>query len=213
MWGLYLATWGGLILAQIAPGPNFIAVSGAALGRGFRPAFFMTCGVATATFIWGAATTLGLSSLVALYPGTLTILRLVGGLYLAFMGYKGLRAALASGESTISPHAVNLSPAAAWRRGFLINMTNPKSALAWAAITSFLLGSGFSTAQAIGMAPLGALSALGVYITYSFLFSRGMARRLYGRFTRIIDGLFGLAFGLFGGKLLKDGIEEILHRA
>lgn len=212
MWSLYLATWGGLILMQIAPGPNFMAVSGAALGRGFRPAFFITCGVASATFVWGAATTFGLASLVALYPGTLTILRLVGGLYLTWMGVKGLRSALASGESTISPNAMDLSPAQGWRRGFLINMTNPKSALAWAAITSFLLGSGFSTAQTLGFAPLGAFSAFAVYVTYSFLFSRGMARRLYGRFTRFIDGSFGIAFGLFGGKLLKDGIEEIVRR-
>lgn len=212
MIGLYFATWGGLILAQIAPGPNFIAVSGAALGRGFRPAFFITCGVASATFIWGATTTLGLASLVALYPGTLTLLRLVGGAYLAYMGYKGLRAAMFAGESTISPNAAELSPSAAWRRGFLINMTNPKSALAWAAITSFLLGSGFSTQAALGFAPLGALSAFAVYVTYSFVFSRGLARRLYGRFTRAVDGLFGLAFGLFGGKLLKDGIDEILRR-
>lgn len=213
MWGLYLATWGGLILAQIAPGPNFMAVSGAALGRGFRPAFFITCGVAAATFVWGATTAFGLASLVALYPGTLTILRLVGGAYLAFMGYKGLRAALFAGDSAISPNAMNLSLAQGFRRGFLINMTNPKSALAWAAITSFLLGSGFSTAATLGLAPLGALSAFLVYVTYSFLFSRGTARKLYGRFTRIVDGLFGFAFGLFGAKLLKDGIEEVLRRA
>jgi threonine/homoserine/homoserine lactone efflux protein len=63
------------------------------------------------------------------------------------------------------------------------------------------------------MAPLGAISALGVYITYSFLFSRGLARQLYGRFTRIVDGLFGLAFAIFGCKLLKDGIEEFVRRA
>lgn len=213
MWGLYLATWGGLILAQIAPGPNFMAVSSAALGRGFRPAFFITCGVAAATFIWGATTTLGLASLVALYPGTLTILRLVGGAYLAFMGYKGLRAAMFAGDSAVSPNATDLSLTQGFRRGFFINMTNPKSALAWAAITSFLLGSGFSSAAVLGLAPLGAFSAFCVYVTYSFLFSRGMARRLYGRFTRIVDGAFGLAFGLFGGKLLKDGIEEVVRRA
>lgn len=213
MWTLYLATWGGLILAQIAPGPNFIAVSGAALGRGFKPAFFMTCGVATATFVWGAATALGLASLVALYPGTLTLLRIIGGGYLTFMGYKGLRSALRASGPSIAPSALALTPAAAWRRGFLINMTNPKSALTWGAITSFLLGSDFSSIHAFGMAPLGAISALGVYITYSFLFSRGLARQLYGRFTRIVDGLFGLAFAIFGCKLLKDGIEEFVRRA
>lgn len=213
MLGLYFATWGGLILAQIAPGPNFVAVSGAALGRGFQPAFFITIGVAAATFVWGATTTLGLASLVALYPGTLTILRLIGGAYLAFMGYKGLRAAVFAGDSTISPNAMDLSLAQGFRRGFLINMTNPKSALAWAAITSFLLGSGFSSLATLCLAPLGALSAFCVYVTYSFLFSRGTARRLYGRFTRIVDGAFGIAFGLFGGKLLKDGIEEVMRRA
>jgi threonine/homoserine/homoserine lactone efflux protein len=48
----YLVTLAGVLLGQIAPGPNLLAVAGAALGQGRRAAGFVALGVATAIFAW-----------------------------------------------------------------------------------------------------------------------------------------------------------------
>lgn len=209
MLNIYLLTLGGIALAQIAPGPNLLAVAGAALGQGFRAAAFVALGVATAIFVWVTLAAFGLSTLLALYPSVLVVLKLLGGLYLCFLALKALWAAWQGKTSAFRANVADWSPWSAWRRGVLVNLTNPKSALMWGAITTFLFGSGLSPLQVLGFAPLGFLSALVVYGAYAILFSTSQVKRIYSRFSRIIEALFGAAFGAIGGSLLADGLAKI----
>lgn len=206
---IYLVTLVGVVLAQIAPGPNLLTVAGAALGQGRCPAGFMAGGVATAVFIWVSLTALGLASLLAVYPPLLTAMKLLGGGYLCTIGLKALRAAAYGKDPAFRATAIALTPFGAWRRGLLVNLTNPKSALMWIAVTTFLFGSGLSAPEVLGFAPLGFVSALIVYGTYAFLFSTGVARRTYSRFARAAEAVFGAAFGILGGVLVADGVEEL----
>lgn len=206
---VYLLTLTGVTLAQIAPGPNLLAVAGTALGQGTRAALFVTLGMVSAVFAWMTLTTLGLASLIALYPPVLTAMKLLGGIYLLFVAAKALRSARGDGSSGVRASHAALTPLAAWRRGFLVNMTNPKSALTWMAITTFLFGAGLSPIQVLGFAPVGAASALAIYGSYARLFSTGAARRIHARFTGAIEAAFGLAFGLLGGSLIVDGLHDL----
>jgi threonine/homoserine/homoserine lactone efflux protein len=45
----------GTMAAQVAPGPNLLAVAGVALSQGRRPAFCVVWGVATGVLVWAAA--------------------------------------------------------------------------------------------------------------------------------------------------------------
>lgn len=205
----YLITAVGVALGQVAPGPNLLAVAGVALGQGRRPAVFVAFGVATAIFLWVTITAFGLATLIALYPGLLTAMKLLGGGYLCFLAAKSLLAAWRGGDPAFQASRAALTPVAAWRRGLLVNITNPKSALLWVSVATFLYGSGLSAAQVIGFAPVGFLSAFAIYGTYGLLFSSGLAQRAYARFARGIEALFGAAFGAIGGKLLSDGLREL----
>lgn len=209
----YLITWAGLFLAQLAPGPNLLAVTGAALGQGRRAALFTALGVATSVFAWVTILTFGFAGLLVLYPQLLTAMEIVGGLYLLYVGAKSIAGALRGGDFLVDARAAALSAAAAWRRGFLVNMTNPKSALVWSAITSFLYSSGLSVAGVLGFAVVGFVSSLAVYGGYGVLFSSGLARRAYARFAPVFQGLFGLAFCSLGAVLLWDGVSDILAAA
>jgi threonine efflux protein len=206
---VYLVTLAGLVLGQMAPGPNLLAVAGAALGQGRRAAVFVTLGVATAIFVWVSVAAFGLASVLALYPSLLTAMKLLGGGYLCWLALNGLRAAWRGGDPAFRASQADWTPLNAWRHGLLVNITNPKSALLWAAVSTFLFGSGLSAAQVWAFAPIGFASALVVYGAYGLLFSSGLARRAYARSARSIEALFGLAFGAIGGKLVADGIREI----
>lgn len=206
----YLVTLTGLALAQIAPGPNLLAVAGAALGQGRVAAVFTALGIATAIFVWVSLVAFGLGTVLLVYPSLLTGMKLLGGGYLCFLAAKALLAARRGGATAFHADArTDLTPGAAWRRGLLVNLTNPKSALVWAAVGTFLYGSGLSAAQVAGFAPVGFTSALLIYGTYGLLFSSGPARRTYGRFAHLFEAMFGLAFGVIGGKLVLDGMGEL----
>jgi threonine/homoserine/homoserine lactone efflux protein len=206
---IYLITLAGIVLGQIAPGPNLLAVAGAALGQGRRAAFFLALGVATAIFIWVTLAAFGLAAILTIYPSLLTAMKLIGGGYLCFLALKSLVAAWRGRDPSFRASQADWTPLSAWRRGLLVNLTNPKSALMWSAVATFLYGSGLSAPQVLGFAPIGFVSALTVYGVYSVLLSSGLAKRAYARFARGIEAMFGLAFGMLGGKLVADAVREI----
>jgi threonine efflux protein len=207
----YLMTLTAVALGQITPGPNLMAVAGAALGQGRRSAFFLTLGVATAILIWVTVAALGLATLLKLYPSLLTVMKFLGGGYLCFLAVKSAMAAWRGGDPSIQAHHSDWTPLGAWRRGLLVNLTNPKAALMWSAVATFLYGSGLSTLEVLGFAPIGFASAVLVYGIYGVLFSSGLAKRTYARFARGIEILFGGAFGAIGGKLVVDAVREVTN--
>ena len=209
MIAIYALTWLGVLAAQIAPGPNLAAVASVGLAQGRRPALFVVTGISSGMLVWSIATALGLGAMIELFPLSLLLLKFVGGGYLLFLGIKAARATLKGGaNTTIAPDARPLNDKEAWRRGILVLLTNPKSALMWAAVASFLFGQGMSAWHVLAFGPMGALSGLVIYGTYAMLFSTGLAMRGYARFSRWFEGVFAAAFGVMGASLLFAGARE-----
>lgn len=205
----FFVTWLGVCAAQASPGPNLLAVADAALGQGRRPALLVVSGIATGSLLWALLTALGLSALFAAYPLLLTVLKFAGGCYLLYMGMRALWSIRRGEGMVIVANAGPLSDIAAWRRGFVVVITNPKAALMWSAIATFLFGTGLSQWEVLAFGPVVALSALTIYGTYGLLFSTGMAIGVYERFARVIQGVFGLAFGALGGALVWSGLRDL----
>ena len=198
----FFIVWLGIVAAQASPGPNMFAVIAVALGRGRRPALMVVAGIASGTLVWAALTALGLGAVFAAVPALLTVLKFVGGAYLCFMGYRGLKAALRRETRPLSAFA-------AWRRGFFVVMTNPKALLMWLAIATFLFGAGLGAGEVLLFGPIAALSASLIYGTYGLLFSSGPASRGYARFWRWIEAGFGSAFAALGLTLVVSGLRDL----
>ena len=205
----FLVTWLGVLAAQASPGPNLAATASVALAQGRRPALLVVCGIASGMLVWSLATSLGLGALIAAHPLSLVALKLVGGGYLLFLALRAARAVLRGEAAAIRAGAGGLSNGAAYRRGLVVVLTNPKAALMWAAVASFLFGQGLGAAQVLLFGPVGALSGLAVYGTYAWLFSTGRAMRGYARFARAVEGAFAAAFGAMGASLIWSGLREV----
>lgn len=205
----FLFVFLGVAAAQASPGPNMFAVIEIALGRGRRAALLVVAGIASGTLVWAALVSLGLGAVLAAVPSLLTALKFIGGAYLCYMGFRGLRAALRGGEAALRPATRPLSDSAAWRRGFFVVMTNPKALLMWMALATFLFGSGLNSLQVLVAGPVVAITATLIYGFYGVMFSTGIASRGYARFWRWIETAFGLAFGALGAALLVSGVRDL----
>lgn len=205
----YILTLAGVVAAQASPGPNLIAVASVSLSQGRKTGLFVVAGVSSGMLVWSLATAYGLATVLALFPWSLTAMRIVGGSYLLWLAFKGIRAALKNEPGSIKAAAEPLSNGQAWLRGFLVLLTNPKAVMMWAAVATFLFGAGLTPAQVLAFGPIGALSGLIIYGGYALLFSTGFATRTYWRFSRWIELAFGAAFGALGGRLMLDGIREM----
>jgi len=111
----------------------------------------------------------------------------------------------------ISRSSLELTQRAAYSHGILVVLTNPKAAMMWAAVSSYLIGSGLSPMAVLLFAPIAATTALFIYSAYGLLFSSSGAQRMYLGTSRVFEIVFGVAFGTLGSKLLIDGFKEIRH--
>lgn len=211
MLSIYFFAWLGVLSAQATPGPNMMAVASTALADGRRAALLVVAGIVTGVLVWTVLVAVGLGALFHRLPALLTILKFLGGAYLLYLGGRGIAAALRGGDrpGSISPRRAGVSAVAAWRRGLLVVMINPKAALMWSAVATFLFGSGLAATEVLAFGPIAAVSAALIYGLYGIAFSSRGAVAAYLRFSRWIEGVFGLVFGALGGTLLAAGAADL----
>ena len=197
---LLLLAWG---LAGGSPGPATLAISGAAMRHGRASGLATGAGVWCGSAAWGVAAALGVSALMLSYAWIAEALRVLGALYLIFLGWRSLRSAIRPGGGAPKP----APPAGrSFLRGLLIHLANPKAILSWGAVYAVALPPGASASEIWGLfAALSSVSAL-VFLGYGALFAAAPVRRAYAAAGRWIDGAFGLLFGAAGLRLLTARI-------
>jgi threonine/homoserine/homoserine lactone efflux protein len=202
----------GVILAQASPGPNMMAVAAVSLGSGRRAGLLTVTGIAAGVLIWALLFAFGAGALLTAFPELVTAMKFIGGGYLLYLAIKAVRSMFSGATTAADDQARAVTPFRAFATGLVVVLTNPKAALMWIAIALFLASSGVTAGEYLLVGFLAAASALAVYGTYAVLFSTGVAVRAYGRFFRWIQGLFGAVFGALGGRLVADGIADLIRR-
>lgn len=191
------------MLTIMSPGPNILAVIGTSMSVGRRSGIALGVGVGIGSFCWATLTVSGLSALLASYADALTIIKVVGGIYLLWLAYKAFRsAASAHAIEATSLSGSEFKPAGYLLRGLIIQMTNPKAALAWIAIIS--LGIQANAPLWVGLSIVVGTSILSIAIhcIYAIAFSSAPMVRFYGKARRWIQGALGAFFCFAGVRLL-----------
>ncbi len=202
--GILLA-YSAFLLAIASPGPNILAVIGTSMSVGRGSGMALAMGVATGSFTWAVLTVVGLSALLAAYASVLVVIKIFGGLYLLWLAWKSFKSAasahdieareLAGGRRTPMGYAM---------RGYTIQMTNPKAALAWIAIISLGLQQG-APLWVGAVIVLGTfILSVGIHLMYAVAFSTPIMVRIYGRARRYIQAALGTFFALAGLRLLTS---------
>lgn len=122
--GPYLAA---CVLLTVAPGPDNILVVSLGLARGRRPAVLAAWGMVSGVLVHTTAAALGVSAVLAASPAAFGAVQYAGAAYLAYLAWRILRER-GGGPAAAALHA----PAGGWalyRRGFFMNILNPKVAL------------------------------------------------------------------------------------
>lgn len=120
-----------LVLIMI-PGPDQALITKSALTGGRSAGLMTLLGGALGLSVHAAAATAGLSAILLTSATAFTAMKIVGAIYLVWMGLQTLRSAVASRRENGTGEPANRRPlrrAVALRQGFLSNALNPKVAL------------------------------------------------------------------------------------
>lgn len=193
-------------LGLVTPGPNILAVIGTSMSVNRRSGIALATGVASGTFLWATLAVLGMVAFFATISSAMFILKVFGGVYLLWLSYRVFRAAASSDEIAIQlPGLRGRTVRGYVAQGVLIQMSNPKAALAWLAILPLCIDAD-APAWVWVTVVLGTttMSMIG-HLSYAILFSMDPVITAFQRSRRVVQTLLGSVFCFGGLKLLLSG--------
>lgn len=193
---------GVMLLACMSPGPDFVAVSSYALSSR-RAGIFVALGVATGCVIWALLAVFGLGILLTKFGLLYSGIRFLGAAYLLFLGSKMLLSARRP-KASLKVSCSTENHKGSFRRGFFVNMANPKAAVFFGSLFVTILPMGAPMwVHAVTIAIVGIVSSCW-FVILAWMFSAVRVRTIYDNIRRPIDVLMGAALVGLGAKLAID---------
>lgn len=184
-----LATW---LAAVASPGPDLFQIIRVGT-KDRRAGVLCALGIMVGNTIWITASLLGLSALIETVPQILSVLQLVGGAYLLYMGVGAIKSGLNARKTTIEKAKVK-NP---FRVGLLTNLSNPKAILFFAAI--------FVQFQ-VGWAAALVLVVTGVLWFVGFALAVEKLAGPFQRYGHIVDMVTGAIFAAIALWMIVEGV-------
>lgn len=186
-------------LAAMSPGPNFLLVIQTAAQRTRRHAAAVVVGFVTANLIWCVAVVFGLAALFRIAPWLYGVIKVLGGIYLIYLGISMWRSKSAAGHMD---RALENNLVTAYIRGFLTNLSNPKSVVYFGSIFALFMRPGMPAWVQIASVCIVLFDTLLWYGTVALMFSSRAMRQFYMRIQRPIDRITSCVMIGFGVKLI-----------
>lgn len=190
------------LLAVASPGPDFAIIVRQSIAHGKVTALWSSLGVGCGILIHVCYSLLGIGVIVSQSILAFTVMKIVGALYLVFIGFKSLRA---QPHSTLLPavghQARQPTIAQAFWTGFLTNGLNPKATLFFLSLftviiqpqTPLLVQAGYGVYMAV---------ATGVWFAMlSLFFGHQRIRNHFLKIGHWFERLTGTVLILLGVKL------------
>lgn len=190
----------GVIAAS--PGPANLAAASVAMAAGRTKGMRFAVGLALGLLFWGVLAAVGMGAVLQSTGWALSALKIVGGLYLLWLGLQSLRAARRDDTAI----AARPAPRRLFWSGLMLNLSNPKAVFAWMATLS--LGLGGAGQEYLLLMLLCGLIGLVNYIGWVAFFSTGVMMRAYLRARRWIEAGVGLLLGAAGLSLLRSSASQ-----
>ena len=193
---------GASVALAIAPGPDNIFVLTQSAMHGPRAGLLVTLGLCSGLFVHIAGVALGIAAIVRTSALAFTVLKLAGAAYLLYLGWQAFR-----GSSSALPESdgPTLAAAALYRRGIIMNVTNPKVAIFFLAFLPQFVD------PARGAVPMqivvlgGVFMAAGLIVFSAIAWAAGRLGawlRRSARAQQVINRLAGTIFVLLACRLL-----------
>ena len=186
----------------IIPGLDTALVLRSSLTQGRRHAYATAFGICSGAFVWGAAAAVGASALLAASEFGFMVLKLAGAAYLIYLGVSMFVKTFVRREKSAETARPTGSLWAAFGRGVLSNLLNPKVAVFYIAVIPQFIPEGVP-ALPMGLA-LGLVHIVESMVWFTaIIFATQFARRWLSspRSARIIDRVTGGILVGFGVTL------------
>ncbi|MEM8648236.1 MAG: LysE family translocator [Pseudomonadota bacterium] len=201
----FIAAYSILVVGASSPGPAVAMLLGIASSQG-RSAALVTClGIALGSATLNVLTLMGVGLLISQAAWAMTLLRILGAGYLAYLAYGAFRKA--SAPPVVQELVMeSLNAGRAFAKGYALQITNPKAIAFWLAISALAAtdGGGWTVVAAFILGA--AVISFICHAAWALVLSSQAVRRAYQNARRWIEGALGAFFAFAAFKLATTRI-------
>lgn len=196
-------------VAQLSPGPDILLIAKSAASTTRQNALKIIAGISAGIVVWVVLTLAGFTVLIDQFPWIQQALMLLGGIFLAKMGWAMLKGGVHSFKNRHQTDEDTNGQVQAknyFMLGLWTNLSNPKTLIYFSSVFSLALS---SSASDYLKAQLAVIIPLQTFITFALLMlliSQPKIKTLYQRSGRYIDMISGGLFLLFALWLWYDAL-------
>ncbi len=194
---MFVTFAGTLALAILSPGPGVISVTQAAFAMGRARALPYALGLAFGASLWCLSALLGLAVLFRVVPALFLALKVGGGAYLLWIGWKMWR-----GAPDPLPDPAEKRFGTGFRGGMVLNLSNPKPALFYSAVLLSIFPRDLVPAERALIYAVAGSIELGFYTALATIMSLPPLRQRYYSAKLWIDRVAAMALGALGLSLI-----------
>jgi threonine/homoserine/homoserine lactone efflux protein len=198
------AILGALLIGVVSPGPSFVLVARTAIAVSRRDGLAAAVGMGLGGVIFGTLALVGLAAILAQVEWLYLGLKLLGGLYLVYLGiciWRGANAPIVVPKTVAGAAA---GPGRSFVLGLATQVSNPKAAIVYGSVFAALLPPTLPGWIYFVLPPLIFAIETIWYAIVALAFSSDRPRAAYLRSKRWIDRLAGAVMGLLGARLIAE---------
>lgn len=195
-------------VAQLSPGPDVLLIAKSAASTTRRNTLQIITGISVGIIVWVVLTLAGFSALLQQWPWIQQILMLLGGFFLAKMGWAMLKGGLSSFQQSANldtgtvPQAKNY-----FLLGLFTNLSNPKTLIYFSSVFSLALSSSADVSLKTQLAVLIPIQTFLTFVLFMLIMSMPKIKALYQRSGSYIDIISGALFLIFALWLWWDALQ------
>lgn len=206
---LLLTICGLHFIAQLSPGPDVLLIARSAASTTRANTLKIIAGISAGIVVWVVLTLAGFTVLIDQFPWIQQVLMIVGGAFLARMGWAmlkgGLKAFKQRHEASDDQVVMN-EPKNYFTLGLLTNLSNPKTLIYFSSVFSLALSSSASDYLKSQLAVIIPLQTFLTFALLMLLISQPKIKVLYQRAGNYIDLISGILFLIFAIWLWYDAL-------
>ena len=198
-------------VAQLSPGPDVLLIAKSSASTTRANTLKIISGISAGIVVWVALTLMGFTVLIEQLPWIQQALMIIGGLFLAKMGWAMLNGGLKSlkQETALEPEAQAEKPDNYFMLGLFTNLSNPKTLIYFSSVFSLALRSSAGAHLKTQLAFIIPIQTFLVFSALMLILSMPKIKALYQRSGSYIDIISGALFLAFAVWLWLDALQVL----
>lgn len=200
-------------LALLSPGPDFVLIVKSAIKNDSKDAIGVALGITSANAVYIGLCLIGVGSILAASAPIMIVLKIIGGLFLMYLGLQALRARKdAYSQFQVTKSAHSIGPKTTFLKefvaGFLSGIFNPKNLLFYLSLFTVVLTPDISFMFKLGLGIWMTVVVFAWDTAIIFLLSTPKVRKKFTQIAYYVDKVTGALLGIIGLTIVRAAIVD-----